>query len=114
MGLFDGLFSPKTSTKTASPFDPYFRKNVEDITATIQNRPPVSFERPAPTFVGMTPEQQAGMEAYQGFLSESRPAFGRGVEAMNRTVAGDYLDPTKTPAFANLSNVLRASGAQTY
>jgi hypothetical protein len=57
---------------------------------------------------GLQPAQRTGMAATGGFLGDATPYYGTGVDTLNRTAAGGYLDPSRTSAYRNLEARTRA------
>lgn len=65
----------------------------------------------APVF-GYTPPganaaQNAAMGTTGQLLGEARPLYSTGVNTLQRTAAGDYLDPTKTDVYQGLETRMR-------
>ncbi|HJY45344.1 MAG TPA: hypothetical protein VJ301_12040 [Propionibacteriaceae bacterium] len=59
---------------------------------------------PANPFVTAGPQQQQALNALAGFQSQATPAFGTGLETLQKTAGGGYLDPMASAPFQRLSD----------
>jgi hypothetical protein len=72
------------------------------------------FEGAPNPFVGPSGQQQGALNQLQGYSEQASPAFGAGVNQMMGTIGGQYLDPSKTPAFQNMANARMSLARQLF
>jgi hypothetical protein len=103
-----GFFAPSQSAQGIQTFDPYQGFNMGNDFSPISNAVMSSLGGHGTSvgnpYVGPNAQQQGALDQIQGFSQQASPAFGKGVQQMEGTIGGQYLDPMQTPAFQRLAS----------